>query len=319
MDTLKHWFFKNRRVLPWRNDPSPYEVWVSEVMLQQTQVSVVVPYFKRWMTLFPSVRALAKAELDAVIKCWEGLGYYSRARNLHAGAKYLLEHHGGEMTEEALDSVKGVGPYTRGAILSFAFKQKAAAVDGNVIRVISRLYNIEEDVGLTSTKKEITAHVEALLNVKEPFVVMEALIELGALVCTKSPKCDLCPLKDTCLGKGKNLPNKRQRVPVTKLQKRVAIVRFAGFTLVQKKDAGVMQGLWEFPLFEEVKMLRLCESLALQPVKHTYTRYHATLFPTVYRAFEKEEVPGYIWMPETSLEKLPFSAGHRRIAALIFL
>lgn len=313
MDALRRWFFENRRVLPWRNNPSPYEVWVSEVMLQQTQVSVVVPYFKRWMERFPSISALALSDLDVVIKYWEGLGYYSRARNLHAGAKYLLEHHGGEMTKEALDHVKGIGPYTKGAILSFAFKEKAPALDGNVMRVVTRLFAIEGEVEKTATKREVHMKVEKLLDVKEPFVVMEALIELGALVCIKNPRCDQCPLTNVCLGKGKNLPNKRKKVPITKLEKHVAVICFEDFTLVRKKEAGVMEGLWEFPLYEEVKMLELCKSLALQPVKHSYTRYEATLFPVVYSIDKMVHVQGYTWIKEEKLKELPFSSGHRRI------
>ncbi|NRA90187.1 MAG: A/G-specific adenine glycosylase, partial [Simkaniaceae bacterium] len=137
---IRKWFFKNRRNLPWRENPSPYEVWVSEIMLQQTQVSVVVPYFERWMNIFPTIEKLAGAPLEKVIKAWEGLGYYSRARNLHEGAKYLMEENGGELPSSAaeLEKVKGIGPYTVGAILSFAYKQKRAAVDGNVLRVLAR-------------------------------------------------------------------------------------------------------------------------------------------------------------------------------------
>ena len=154
---LKKWFLSNRRPLPWRENPSPYEVWVSEVMLQQTQVGVVIPYFKRWMQTFPTISTLARAPIEQVIKLWEGLGYYSRARNLHAGARYLLEFHGAELPDDpvALSRVKGVGPYTRGAILSFAFKQRAAAVDGNVLRVMARLLGIEEEVDKGEVKRQI--------------------------------------------------------------------------------------------------------------------------------------------------------------------
>src|SRR3990167_4180187 len=146
-ESLKRWFFINRRILPWRENPSPYEVWVSEVMLQQTRVSVVIPYFNRWMKHFPTISDLAKASIEAIIKVWEGLGYYSRARNLHEGAKYLLQFHAGELPDspEHLKKVRGLGPYTIGAIRSFAFKQKAAAIDGNVLRVIARYFSIMEE------------------------------------------------------------------------------------------------------------------------------------------------------------------------------
>lgn len=151
---LKHWFEENKRNFPWRGKPSPYAVWVSEVMLQQTQASVVVPYFERWIVRFPSIEVLASASIEEVIKLWEGLGYYSRARSLHEGAKFLVEHHNGTLPSDpiALAKVKGLGPYTIGAILSFAFHQKAAAIDGNVTRVMSRffLHRAEHSSSFTS-------------------------------------------------------------------------------------------------------------------------------------------------------------------------
>lgn len=311
MDALKSWFYKHRRSLPWRNDPSPYEVWVSETMLQQTQVSVVIPYFDRWMKRFPTIQLLAEAPLDDVIKVWEGLGYYSRARNLHAGAKYLVEHNQGELTRDVLLSIKGIGPYTHGAILSFAFKEKKPAVDGNVIRVISRLYKIEEDVDKTSTKKEIYARVEKLLEVKEPFIVMEALIELGALVCKKVPQCDLCPLSGICQGKGKDLPLKRKKVPITRLYKDIALVMCGDHVLVGKRDKGVMQDLWEFPELCEVKHLPLEHIKDLPKVTHGFTRFVAELTPRLYRVSQRHVVKSYKWVLDISA--LPFSAGHRRI------
>src|ERR1700722_10190653 len=178
IDSLKDWFVREKRDLPWRENPSPYAVWISEVMLQQTQASVVIPYFERWMARFPTVAVLAEASQGEVIKMWEGLGYYSRVRHLHQAAKDLMYRYAGDLprTREGLEGIKGIGPYTRGAILSFAFHQKAAAVDGNVLRVLARYFAIEEEI--EKAKKSITELTESILPEEEPWIVMEGLIEL---------------------------------------------------------------------------------------------------------------------------------------------
>ncbi|WP_316359665.1 A/G-specific adenine glycosylase [Candidatus Neptunichlamydia sp. REUL1] len=327
MDTeqLRQWFFKNRRDLPWREDPSPYEVWVSEVMLQQTQVSVVVPYFKRWMTLFPTITKLAEAPLERVIKIWEGLGYYSRARNLHEGARYLTENHGGELPSsgEELIKVKGLGPYTVGAILSFAFKKREAAVDGNVLRVLSRFYGIEEPIDLGKVQKKVWELCEALLPKKEPWIIMEALIELGALVCKKTASCSSCPLQKECVAnrtsKADLLPIKRSREKTIHLHRDVAVIHTEDAFLLRKGESGrVMAGLAEFPYFERGTAIEDSLDLSLTPlcslpeVTHGFTKYKAFLYPHLYRALHKE-IEGYEWILFEKIPITPFSSGHRRI------
>lgn len=314
---LRRWFYRNRRDLPWRMNPSPYEVWVSEVMLQQTQVSVVIPYFKRWMEKFPSVEALAGADMDEVIKAWEGLGYYSRARNLVRGAQYLVEKRGGEVPEVGLSEVPGIGPYTEGAILSFAFRKKAVAVDGNVLRVISRLFRIEEEIETAGAKRRVGEAVWGLLGDDEPWVVMEALIELGALVCQKRPKCEECPLGDVCLGRGMDLPRKKKRVGVTLLEKKIAVVESRMGILVGKRGKGVMEDLWEFPERHEVEHLGLDGGKGMEKVQHSFTRYRATLFPERFWLDKGEDVANYEWIPKEELLRLPFSSGHRQILGLL--
>lgn len=339
-EQLKSWFFSCRRLLPWRENPSPYAVWVSEVMLQQTQVSVVIPYFQRWMDRFPSISALAAAPLESVIKLWEGLGYYSRARHLHEGARYLTEHHGGKLPSDpaALKKVKGLGPYTVGAILSFAFKEKAAAVDGNVLRTLARYYAIEEEVDKPFTRKLIEQKVLEFLPDLEPWVAMEALIELGALVCQKTPKCEACPLAATCLAKQQNkekeLPRKGKKIPTTKLHRLVTIIESDGAVLVKKGEKGkVMADLWEFPYVEiskketEEKVLHaLAESLfnlplnyhqPLPEVAHGFTRYRAFLYPHHWHSEEQFPVSSYGWVLRKELKNLPFSSGHRKILAFL--
>jgi len=328
LENLRDWFEKARRDFPWRGNPSPYQVWVSEVMLQQTRASVVVPYFLRWFKHFPTVESLANASVDEVIKLWEGLGYYSRARNLHAGAQYLLSHHKGEVPsdEASLQKVKGLGPYTIGAILSFAFHQKAAAIDGNVSRVISRLYCIEEVLGTVNASKKIKTKVDELLPDTKPWVIMEALIELGATVCTPKPNCSLCPMQDSCQGyqKGKEetLPLRKKRVEVTRLNRIVPLICHKGAYLVQKHQGKkVMTGLYEFPYFSKGEPWDLfypgrLEAVAeFEQVKHTYTRFQVTLYPVLWHAEEREEVEGFCWKSIKALSKLPFSSGHRKILA----
>jgi A/G-specific adenine glycosylase len=265
-EALKEWFVKEARDLPWRRHPTPYAVWISEVMLQQTQVAVVREYYLRWMERFPSVEALAAASLPEVIKMWEGLGYYSRARNLHAAAQFLVEHHHGELPSdrEVLLEIKGLGPYTIGAILSFAFHKRAAAVDGNVIRVLTRYFGIDEDVHRSATLKKIWEIAEGVLPESEPWLVVEGLIELGASVCKKQPQCWSCPLSRGCFafqeGAQEELPKKGKKGGTTILHRSVYVIVCEGSLLLRKGARGkVMADLYEFPYLEQ----RECQGDAL--------------------------------------------------------
>lgn len=322
-EKLRKWFFLNRRALPWRENPSPYEVWVSEVMLQQTQVSVVIPYFKKWMERFPTISSLAVAPIETVIKTWEGLGYYSRARNLKKGAEYLCQAYRGELPDSysALQEVKGLGPYTIGAILSFAFKRKVPAVDGNVLRVLSRFFAIEDPIDKGKTQKKIRELCLSILPDDEPWIIMEALIELGALVCQKKPKCHECPLSHECLGKSKAnlLPVKSKREKAVHLHRDVAVIYSGTELLLQKGNQGkVMADLWEFPYFdrgsniEDILGISLTPKRALQEMSHGFTKYKAFLYPHLYEG-EKTSLLNYFWIPFDALIKMPFSSGHRRI------
>ncbi|MES2345276.1 MAG: A/G-specific adenine glycosylase [Chlamydiota bacterium] len=320
---LKQWFLKEKRDLPWRGCPSPYEVWISEVMLQQTQASVVIDYFFRWLEVFPTIQALAEASIDDVIKAWEGLGYYSRARNLHKAAKFLVDHYGGALPSslEDLALIPGIGPYTAGALLSFAFHKKAAAVDGNVIRVISRFFCIEDDVSKLATQKKIKEMTLNILPEEEPWVVMEALIELGARVCTRKAFCSRCPIKLGCQGRERaaSLPYKEKKVEVTTLVRYVAVVLCGGEILVRKGGSGkVMADLYEFPYGERREVfeslgLSFCFVKDLPKEKHCFTRFRAELYPSLWKLEEKQQVPGCEWVFLEDASKLPFSSGHRRI------
>jgi A/G-specific adenine glycosylase len=318
---LKEWFLEHQRELPWRESKTPYRVWISEVMLQQTQVTVVIPYFNSWMQKFPTIAALAEAPLEDVIKAWEGLGYYSRARNLHKAAQMVMSDFQGELpkTPEELDRLPGFGPYTIGAVLNFAFYQKAAAVDGNVIRVLSRFFASEKDCSQREAYEELTL---SLLPDEEPWVAMEGLIELGAKVCQRKPKCSECPLMEGCQayrqGKTEDFPIKKKRPTTIYLERQVAIIRWKDEILVkQEKEGKVMAGLYEFPyalLNEKFELdLSLKKLTELPLVKHGFTRYNVTLYPCLYESAEKKILDGFEWKKWQELILLPFSSGHRRI------
>ncbi|NGX55739.1 MAG: Adenine DNA glycosylase [Chlamydiae bacterium] len=318
-EELREWFLANRRPLPWRENPTPYRVWISEVMLQQTQVKTVIPYFHRWMEVFPTVHALAEAPLEQVIKLWEGLGYYSRARNLHEAAKMVVAEHGGELPADPvkLSKIKGLGPYTIGAILNFAFHQRAPAVDGNVSRVLARFFGGKE------------VQIDQILPKREPWVISEALIELGALICHREPACQSCPLQQECeanrLGMQKELPRKKKRAKATLLYRTVGVIRCGESYLLKKGEKGkIMADLFEFPFVEAKvepehakekleKLLKLSlkyvGSLSCQ--HHTFTRYRAHLYPYLFEAEEKSE--NHLWKTIQELSPLPFSSGHRKI------
>lgn len=253
------WYGLRARDLPWRRSRDPYAIWVSEIMLQQTQVATVIPYFERWMATFETVEALAEAPEDLVLKRWEGLGYYSRARHLQAAARLLVEHHAGRVpqTWDAVRRMPGVGDYTAGAVLSIAFGQPVPAVDGNVLRVVSRLALLREDVARPATKKAIASWVaEVLTGVSDPGAFNQALMELGATVCVPArPRCDVCPIANHCrafaAGVADELPVKTGGKPPKALVLGAALIERDGKWLLVKRPApGIWGGLWAFPAAE---------------------------------------------------------------------
>ena len=305
-------------------------------MLQQTQATAVIPYFKKWMDCFPNIEALAAASLDEVLKIWEGLGYYSRARRLHEAAKYLMKKHQGMLPQETdlLKEIPGLGPYTVGAILSFAFHQKAPAVDGNVTRVITRFFQIEGNIEKSSVKKEIFDRVMEILPDENPWVAMEALIELGALICGRRPNCLQCPLKEGCQaykeGKMELYPKKVPPPKITQLIRAVAIVKYKDQLLIERSTSEkLMSHLCQFPfvelqeinfslqevsgLLEEKTGCRLKHLATLDQVEHSFTRYRAQLLPFIFETKTAIEKEPYRWIDITTLTHLPFAAGHRII------
>ena len=256
---LLEWYFKIERDLPWRKNHDPYRIWVSEIMLQQTQVVTVIPYFERFMSHFPTVQALAHAPEEEVLKCWEGLGYYSRARNLQAGAKMVVEHYNGVIPNdvEKVAAIKGVGPYTTGAIMSIAFNHPISAVDGNVMRVLSRFLCLHDDVAKVPTRKKIEKIATDMIPTNQARYFNQALMELGALVCTpKSPNCGECPVAEKCeariQGLQKELPIKT-KAKKARVEHHVALIvtketpEGTAIFIRQRPAEGLLASMWELP------------------------------------------------------------------------
>jgi len=260
-EALVTWFRREHRELPWRRTREPYAIWISEVMLQQTRVETVVPYFERWMARFPTVKSLAEAPLDDVLARWAGLGYYARARNLHRAARQIVEWHGGQFprARDDVHALPGVGPYTAGAILSIAFAQKEPILDGNVARVVARLHRLPGTVDEKAFKEEAWRRAGALAQHDAPGEVNQALMELGATVCTpRAPECARCPIDGLCGARGDGNPErwpapKRRAEPRPVEQVTVLVERDGKLLLMRRPPAGLWGGLWEPPTGERAR------------------------------------------------------------------
>jgi A/G-specific adenine glycosylase len=253
---LLDWYDENKRSMPWREADDPYRIWVSEIMLQQTRVDTVRDYYPRFLEHFPTVEALAEADRDAVLKQWEGLGFYSRARHLHEAAQRVVDEHDGTVpdTMEAISDLKGIGPYTAAAVLSIAYEKPHAVLDGNVTRVLSRVFAVEEDATTTSAQRELRRLANELLDPERPGDFNQAMMELGALVCTpRTPHCDRCALASVCeahaAGTEEDYPITPDSEPVPHHDIAVGLVFDGeGQLLIQRRpDEGLLGGLWEFP------------------------------------------------------------------------
>ncbi|KIL50806.1 DNA glycosylase [Jeotgalibacillus alimentarius] len=258
-EDLVGWFEQEMRELPWRESRDPYRVWVSEIMLQQTRVDTVIPYYNRFMEQFPSVEALAYAPEEDVLKVWEGLGYYSRARNLQSAVREVHESYQGIVPDnlKEISSLKGVGPYTAGAILSIAYGKPEPAVDGNVMRVMSRILSIDDDIAKPASRKKFEAAVRAIIYEENPSYFNQALMELGAIVCTPtSPSCFLCPVQSHCTafaeGTQHELPvkSKKKAAKTVELLTVIAENNKGKVLISRRPEQGLLANMWEFPSFE---------------------------------------------------------------------
>ena len=311
---LLDWFYKNRRSLPFREDPTPYHVWLSEVMLQQTRVSAVLPYYYRFLEALPDIPALAACEEERLHKLWEGLGYYSRVRNLQKAAKLVCAQYGGHA---ALRALPGIGEYTAGAIASISFGLPVPAVDGNVLRVFSRLYNDPGVITEPAVKKAFTARVMEHQPPEKAGDYNQALMELGALVCVPNgaPLCGQCPLAALCLARAagttaqlpqKAKPKPRKLVPVT-----LALVESpAGFLVQQRPQKGLLAGLWQPVLWEDEHLLQAevlarlaalgldtgtAAPAALPAAKHIFTHIEWLMSGVQLHVPAQSAPAGYVW------------------------
>jgi A/G-specific adenine glycosylase len=333
---LLSWYGKEGRVLPWRENRDPYRIWLSEIMLQQTTVAAVIPYYARFLQRFPTIESLAAAPLDDVISLWAGLGYYSRARNLHRGAqKIVSEHADFPDTLEGLLALPGIGRSTAGAILSIAFDKPAPILDGNVRRVLVRLFAWQEDPRSSRAEKQLWQWAEALTPEEHPHDYAQAIMDLGATVCVpRTPLCESCPLRELCQafkqGCATLLPvaRKQGKLPVRR-QVALLVKGSGGYLLRQRPTEGFLGGLWEFPVVEvspeenhRQAAERLLADLGLvgeaceaEAVRHAYS--HFKLEMAVFSVeIEKKtfvaEAGEYAWYREDELKRLPLHGAHKK-------
>jgi A/G-specific adenine glycosylase len=338
---LLAWYREHRRPLPWRADRDPYRIWVSEIMLQQTTVQAVVPYFEAWLGLFPDVETLARAPVRKILRAWQGLGYYERARNMRRAAKIILAKHGGSIPDDpgALRRLPGFGPYTTAAVLSLAFDKPFPVLDANVRRVAMRLLDLRGRPGPEADRK-VSAWLEATCPRHGAGDFNQAMMELGALVCRpRSPLCLSCPVLDTCAAAAAGVqelipPSKRTRLK--KIEAVLAVVRKDGHVLIQKRaEKGLLAGLWEFPggkrepgesrsaalrrevreeLGAEVRSARF-----LTRVEHSYTRFQVTLY--VYECRLDREPPAVrgrrVWSTLSGLRRYPLPSGSVKVVKFL--
>jgi A/G-specific adenine glycosylase len=344
-EALLAWFSEHARDLPWRRTTDPYAIWVSEIMLQQTQVRTVVPYYERFLNRFPTVEHLARARLDTVLKLWEGLGYYSRARNLHAAAKEIVARFGGRVPRsvEELLSLPGIGRYTAGAIANNAFAKPVPIVDGNIERVLCRVFHIRGYPKEAAVRKRLWSIAADLVPAREPGLFNQALMEIGAEVCTpRNPHCDGCPLNRLCEARRHNdqlsLPQRRSRKQLPSHTVAVGVIcRDARILIDKRKPEGLLGGLWEFPggkikpgeslkaalrreVREEVGItVRVNRLLAV--VDHTYSHLRVRI-----HAFQCDYISGeprciacadLKWVRPQDLRRYAFPAANNRIIEVV--
>jgi A/G-specific adenine glycosylase len=340
---LLAWFRANARDLPWRRTRDPYGIWISEVMLQQTQVKTVIPYWTRWMKNLPTVRSLARASEDRVLKLWEGLGYYSRARNLHKAAKIVVSEHRAEFppTFDAILALPGIGRYTAGAICSIAFDQPHPVLDGNVMRVLTRVFGISGNPKERRTNERLWQLASEVVSAAASEQsgcshLNQALMELGAVICLpQTPKCGSCPLRRCCVALATDrvdrLPNLPARMPATQRRFLAFVVNRNGHFLVRQRPDGVVnQRLWEFPnvevtngeavrpksIAEKLLGMRLASFENVGVIRHSITRYRIAV--DVFRCAVQRKSKAGQWLTLKEVDQRALTSAHRKILAKIW-
>lgn len=336
------WYDTNKRAMPWRDSGDPYLIWLSEIMLQQTRVDQATPYFNRFVKRFPTVHALAAASQQDVLSVWEGLGYYSRARYLHEAAQTVVSEHDGHVPDrwDTITELKGIGPYTAAAILSIAFQKPHAVVDGNVIRVLSRYFGIDDDVRRSAVKNSIQDHADALLDPDRPGDFNQAVMELGATICTPSkPDCEACPLAEGCTAfrtaSTNEIPYKSpaKKVPHHDIGVGILLNENGQVLIALRPEDAMLGGLWEFPggkkkadeSLKETVRRELKEELGIEcriiepfmNLKHAYSHFKITLHAYICSLEAGEPRPRTSqqikWVPVGSLDQYPFPKANRRL------
>lgn len=344
---LLAWYPKNARALPWRRTRDPYAIWVSEIMLQQTQVITVLPFWERWMRELPTIQSAARASSQKILKLWEGLGYYTRVRNLQKAAQIIMTQHKGRLPRRFEDilALPGIGRYTAGAISSISFNEATPILDGNVVRVLTRIFGIAENPREPRTNQRLWRIAEALVvhaksNTRNSKFACsrlnQSLMELGALVCTpRNPQCNACPITRLCVAfktrRTAELPNLGKREKATARRFVAFVLEHRGKFLVrQRPDRVVNAHLWEFPNLEfdgppsdAAGMFKSHFGIAppplepLPPIKHSITRYRITLEPFRGRLMTPLKTSQAVWMPKAKLDSMPFTSAHRKILAAL--
>ena len=318
---LLPWFRENARDLPWRRDREPYHVWLSEIMLQQTRVEAVRAYYLRFLEALPTLESLASADEGVLLKLWEGLGYYSRARNLQKAAREIVSEHGGRFPSDfdAIRALPGVGPYTAGAVASICFEQPRAAVDGNVLRVLSRITADDSPVDLPETRRGMTEGLEAVYPAGACGAFTQSLMELGATVCTpRGPRCDGCPCADFCLaradGSASRLPVRLPKKEKRAEEKTVFLLRCGDRLAIRRREeTGLLAGLWELPnvpgALDAAAALLQAEAMGVKPtglereIRRTHVFTHIVWEMTGYLIPCREEAPSFVWADEAALRE----------------
>lgn len=320
---LLDWFSACQRILPWRENQDPYRVWVSEIMLQQTRVEAVIPYYHRFLQRLPNIQALADCPEEELLKLWEGLGYYNRVRNLQKAAKVMVEEYGGEFprTWEQVRSLPGIGDYTAGAICSIAFDQPTPAVDGNVLRVLSRITDDHRDVTQNAVKQDFTEQLRQVYPQGRCGDFTQSLMELGAIVCLPNgmPLCDKCPVREMCLGYERNtfleLPVKPPKKARRKEQRTILILYCQGKYALQKRpDKGLLAGLWEFPNLEgkytKSQLSAWLKEQGMEPLEITAGEKAVHIFSHIewqmssFHIRLADPAPRYAWADRKELEEI---------------
>ena len=335
------WYDKHKRKMPWRDCENPYKTWISEIMLQQTRVDQAIPYFHRFMERFPTVYELAEADQQEVLKIWEGLGYYSRARNLHHAAKSVVSDFNGKIPDNDKDirKLKGVGPYTASAVLSIAYSRPHAVVDGNVLRVLTRYLGIEDDIRSSRTKNTIQEAADELLDHNRPGDFNQAMMELGATVCTPSnPECEVCPINADCTAystlKTDSIPYKSPAKKRPHHQIGVGIIKAENEVLIAlRPEDAMLGGLWEFPggkqkedeKITETVIRELKEELGVEvaiskpfmKLDHAYSHFKITLHAYICELKDGKPEPKTSqqiqWVPVSELHRFPFPKANRKL------